>query len=76
MKLPEAKRWLQGEPGARRAVRYLKPLDDIAAFYVPQLCGQDVMLDGEPRDYATESGATAAAQRFQDAIRQNHHRVD
>lgn len=73
MKSREVKKWLRGTPSVRHGVRYLKHSDEITSFYVPQLCGRDVALKGDPiTEYATEQAAIEAAARFQEAIRKNH----
>lgn len=73
MKAREVKKWLRGTPTCRRGTRYLKTTDEVVFFYVPQICGRDVALKGDPvTEYQTEDAAIGAAARFQDAIRKNH----
>ena len=65
MKAREVKKWLRGTPGCRHGVRYLKTTDEVVSFYVPQLCGCDVTLKGDPiTEYPTEAAAIGAASRF------------
>lgn len=72
MKTREAKKWLRAMPTFREGHRYLNQLDGMRIFFVPQLCGQDVVLEGEPAEYDTSYAAIAAAARFQAAIKNNH----
>lgn len=75
MKAREVKMWLRAMPTCREGARYLREVDQVVRFYVPRLAGRDVMLVGEPLEYAFSSDAVAAATRFQEAIRKNHHAV-
>lgn len=72
MKAREVKMWLRAIPTFREGSRYMKEIDEMVRFYVPRLANRDVMLTGDPPEYALSSQATAAAQRFQDAIWRNH----
>ncbi len=72
MKARDIKKWLRATPSARHGVRYSRVTDILLHFYVPQLCGRDIVLLGDASEYSDEIEAIAAAKRFQDAIRENH----
>lgn len=72
MKAREVKMWLRATPTYREGARYIEESDEVVRYYVPRLANRDVMLRGDPLEYALPSRAIKAATEFQKAIRRNH----